>query len=195
MDTFEEPDADNAFDSGKVAFLRSWDSSYANAMSSESAIADPAKVGVMPLPASRGQRRAGWSVIGGWDIFVNPRTRNLRADLTFASWMAGIQAQRILATQYSQIPSVTSVRADPAVIRADPVLQAAANAQLVSRPSETPGYQKVTEAIHTHIHAALPGQSSEGHHDPCLELIGAAHAIDPHVHGTLRCARPAASHG
>lgn len=187
IDTFEEPQADHAFDSGHAAFLRSWDSSYTNAMSTTSATAaHPGMVGVEPPPTFQGQQGPGWSVIGGWSLFINPRTRHLRADLTFVTWMAGVQAQRILASQYFQIPTNDSVRTDPLITRMSPVLKAAASTKLVSRPSATTDYQKITTAIYQNIYAALPGPSSAGL-NPCLALLRAARAIDPDVHGTLTC--------
>jgi multiple sugar transport system substrate-binding protein len=185
-DTFEEPDADNAFDSGHAAFLRSWDFSYANALSSTSAIAAPQQVGVEPPPAFQGQHGPGWSVLGGWSLFVNPQTRHLRADLTFVTWMASVQAQRILATQYQEIPTVASVRADPAIVAGSPVLQAAARTRLVSRPSATPDYQRITDAVHGGVYGALPDASTAGQ-DPCRALLAAARQIDPRARGTLRC--------
>ncbi len=191
---FQETDTDNAFDSGKAAFMRGWPSAYANAMSTQSAVADPAKVGVMPPPAFRGQRGPGWSVLGGWAIYVNPHSRYLRAGLTFAAWMAGTQAQRIIATQYSQIPGNAQVRRDPAVIATNPVLRAAAGTRLVSRPAMTPGYPRISRAIHAGIHAALPGQFSAAALSPCQALVRAAHEINPRVHGTLRCTATAGGH-
>ncbi len=186
IDTFEEPQADHAFDTGHAAFLRSWDSSYANAMSTTSATAHPGRVGIEPPPTFQGQQGPGFSVIGGWSLFINPHTQNLRADLTFVTWMAGVQAQRILASQYFQIPTNDSVRTDTSITRLSPVLKAAADTKLVGRPSATIDYQKITTAIHRNIYAALPGPSSAGLR-PCLALRRAALAIDPHIHGTLRC--------
>jgi multiple sugar transport system substrate-binding protein len=186
-DTFEEHDADEAFDSGNAAFLRSWGSSYADALSATSAIADPRKIGVEPLPAFQGQQQPGWSALGGWSLFVNPHTRNLRADLTFVTWMASVQAQRILATQYQEIPTVASVRTDPTVIAGSPVLKAAAQTNLVSRPSAMADYQKITDAVHGAIYAALPGPLSSAGENPCRALVDAARQIDPRVHGTLHC--------
>jgi multiple sugar transport system substrate-binding protein len=192
--TFEEHEANDAFDSGHAAFLRGWDASYTTAMSPGSVVADPSKVGVEPPPTFQGQQGPGWSVIGGWDLYINPHTRNLRADLTFITWMTGAAAQRILATQYGEIPANAAVAQDPAVRRSNPVLRAAARTRLVSRPSSTIDYQKITEAIHAGIHSALPSQSSPGT-DPCLALTGAARLIDPRVHDALPCASPAANRG
>jgi multiple sugar transport system substrate-binding protein len=185
--SFEEPQGDSAFDSGKAAFLRSWDSSYANAMSATSAVADPDKVGVVPPPAFEGQQGTGFSVIGGWNLFINPHSRNLTADLTFLRWIAGPQAQRILATQFSEIPSNYAVRTDPNVTSGNPILAAAAQTRLISRPSSAPGYGALSQRIFTAIHAALPAGPNARTADPCTTLLNLAAGIDAAVRGTLNC--------
>ncbi len=192
VDTYEEPQGDTAFDSGQAAFLRSWDSSYANAMSATSAIADPEKVGVMPPPTFAGQQGTGFSVVGGWNLFVNPHTRNRDADLTFLRWMAGPQAQRILATQFSEIPGNYAVRTSPSVTSGNPVPAAAARTRLISRPSSNPDYDALSQIIYSSIHQALPGPKTTGA-DPCTTLLAAARKIDPAAHGTLTCPGPGGS--
>jgi multiple sugar transport system substrate-binding protein len=191
VDTFEETDADIAFDSGQAAFMRGWDASYSDAISAASSLhAD--QVGVELPPAFQPDSGPGWSTLGGWGLFVNPHTRNLQAALTFVKWMAGPQAQWILATQYSLIPANVSVRDNPAAIARSPVLQAAAHARVVARPSDTVDYPQVSEAIHANIHAALPGPGSAGE-NPCTALVRAARALDPGATGRLQC--PAAATG
>jgi multiple sugar transport system substrate-binding protein len=138
-DTFQETNADAAFDSGDAAFMRGWDESYSAALGAGSRIATPRDVGVEPPPTFAGERSPGSSMIGGWGIYVNPHSRHRSNDITFATWMARVQAQRILAGQYSQIPSNRSVRKDKAVIAYSPVLQAAANTRLLPRPATPPG--------------------------------------------------------
>lgn len=184
---YEEPQADSAFDSGNAAFLRSWDSSYANAISAMSVIHDPQQVGVMPPPAFEGQKGPGFSVIGGWNLFINPHSRNLTADLTFLRWMAGPQAQRILATQFSEIPSNYAVGSDPSVTVDNPVLNAAAHTQRISRPSSAPGYGALSRTVFTAIHTALPAKPNAPAADPCAALLSAATKIDSTVRSTLPC--------
>ncbi|HXR73623.1 extracellular solute-binding protein [Actinocrinis sp.] len=184
---YEEPQADSAFDNGTAAFLRSWDSSYANAISATSVIHDPAQVGVMPLPTFAGQQGVGFSVIGGWNLFVNPHSRNLTADLTFLRWMAGPQAQRILATQFSEIPSNYAVRTDPSVTLNNPVLAAATRTRLISRPSSAPGYGRLSPTIYLTLHKALPAKPNAHAADPCTTLLSAATQIDSTVRSTLPC--------
>ncbi len=188
VSTFEEPQGDSAFDSGQAAFLRSWDSSYANAMSVTSKVADPAKVGVIAPPTFQGRRGTGFSAIGGWNLFVNPRSRNLDADLTFVRWMAGPQAQRILATQFSEIPSNYAVRTSPDVTSGNAVLAAAAHTRPVSRPSSIPDYNALSQIIYSAIHAALPAGPQSAAAEPCTTLLNAARRIDPGVNSTLPCA-------
>lgn len=183
----EEPQSDTAFDTGQAAFLRSWDSSYANAMSATSKVADPADVGVIAPPTFAGQRGVGYSVIGGWNLFVNPHSRDLRADLTFVQWMAGEQAQRILATQFSEIPADYAVRSSPTVSTGNPILTAAALTRQISRPSSTTDYGRLSSVIFSAIHQALPAAPGAAVPKPCEALLAAARAIDPAVHSTLPC--------
>ena len=183
----EEAQTDKLFDGGQVAFLRSWDSSYANALGSGSRIADPGDVGVELPPTFQDETGPGFSAFGGWSLFVNPHSRNPDAALTFVKWMTGVQAQRILATQFSSIPANVQVLGQFTTRNpsSGPVLSIAANAKLVDRPSQSPNYAHVvSSAIYTNINKVLfesPGV------DPCRALIDAAHAIDPTARGTLTC--------
>jgi multiple sugar transport system substrate-binding protein len=162
VDTFQEQTANNAFDSGQAAFMRGWDSAYADATSLASTL-KPSQVGVELPPTFQGQRGPGWSALGGWGLFINPHTKNLTAALTFIKWMAGPQAQWILATHYSEIPANLGVQDDPAVRAKNPVLDVAAtDKQVVSRPAAEADYPLISQAIHACINAALPSAASKG---------------------------------
>jgi multiple sugar transport system substrate-binding protein len=184
VDTFEETDTDSAFDSGHAAFMRGWDSAYANATSGANALS-PDQVGVEAPPTFQGQSGVGWSTLGGWGLFINPRTRNLRAALTFVQWMAGRQAQWILATQYSEIPANASVRNDPVVFNRNPVLQAAASTRVVLRPEMTDNYARLSAVIYNQVNAALRTPKSAA--SACVALLGAARQLDHSVVGGLSC--------
>jgi multiple sugar transport system substrate-binding protein len=184
VDTFEETNTDSAFDTGHAAFMRGWDSAYANATSGANALS-PDQVGVEAPPTFQGQSGVGWSTLGGWGLFINPRTRNLRAALTFVQWMAGRQAQWILATQYSEIPANASVRNDPTVLNRSPVLHAAASTRVVLRPSMTDNYARLSAVIYDHVNAALRTPNSAA--SACLALLGAARQLAPSVVGRRSC--------
>ena len=108
--TFQESQAMNTFAAGNAAFLRNWDYAYSDATTPATGTLKTSQVGVEPMPAFAGQPTPGFSNIGGWNMYINPHSKNINADLTFIKWMAGTTAQGILATKYSEIPTTTAVR-------------------------------------------------------------------------------------
>ena len=157
--TFQEPQVDAVFNDGQAAFMRNWDYAYsaANTPSTSSVVG---KVGVEPMPAFAGQPTPGYSNIGGWNMYINPHSKNIAADLTFIQWLSSVQAQTILATEFSEIPTVQSVRTSAAVVALNPVLAIVGKTKLVPRPAGTPNYPALSTAIYTNINAALSGSTS-----------------------------------
>ena len=157
--TFEEPQAMSAFADGDAAFLRNWDYAYsdANTPSTSSVVG---KVGVEPMPTFAGQPTPGYSNIGGWNLYINPHSKNIAADLDFIKFMASPTAQTILATEFSEIPTTTVVRDSPTVIAENPVLAIVGETKLVPRPAGTPNYPALSTAIYTNVNAALSGSVS-----------------------------------
>jgi multiple sugar transport system substrate-binding protein len=155
--TFQEPQTTAIFDAGNAAFMRMWDSAYAQAESpTTSKVAG--KVGVEPLPTFAGQPKPGYSTVGGWNLYINPHSKNVKADLTFIKFMTSSQAQTILSTY--TIPTVQSVRTSKAVTSKSPVLAIIGKTKLIDRPSFSPNYPKVSSAVYTNINAALSGTTS-----------------------------------
>ncbi len=150
--TFEEPDVTRLFDSAQAAFARQWGSAYVTAMTSPVS----ADVRVAPLPTFAGRPDVHYSTFGGHNLFVNPHTHSLDAALKFVQWLTGVQAQRILATQYSVIPANDAVWSAPGVSSSSPVFAAAGHTTPVSRPN-TPAYTAVSSAIFTNVNAAVVG--------------------------------------
>jgi multiple sugar transport system substrate-binding protein len=156
--TFQQDQAMSTFASGQAAFLRNWDYAYAD--SQVAGTPTVGKVGVAPLPTFQGQSAPGYSNIGGWNLYINPHSKNVAADLTFIKFMASTQAQDVLAEQYSEIPTVESVRTSPAVLAKNPVLATAPKTKLIPRPAGTPNYPQLSTAIYTNVNAALAGSVS-----------------------------------
>ena len=157
--TFQEPQAMNTFAAGDAAFLRNWDYAYAsaNTPATSKVVGD---VGVEPMPTFAGQPAPGYSNIGGWNLYINPHSKNIAADLTFIKFMASPTAQTILATEFSEIPTTTVVRDSPQVIALNPVLAIVGKTKLVPRPAGTPNYPQLSDAIYTNVNAALTGSVS-----------------------------------
>ncbi|MGH3168625.1 MAG: extracellular solute-binding protein, partial [Trebonia sp.] len=158
--TMQEPQAMAAFATGQAAFLRNWDYAYSYAQTKSSPSSVVGKVGVAPLPTFAGETYPGTSNIGGWNLYINPHSKNIAADVTFIKWMTSAPAQTILATQFSEIPTITSVRTAPAVVAKNPVLATVPKTRLIPRPAQTPQYAKVSQAIYTNVNSVLSGSTS-----------------------------------
>jgi multiple sugar transport system substrate-binding protein len=156
--TYQETQAMNTFSAGQSLFLRNWDYAYSTSQASGSSVIG--KVGVTPMPTFSAKSTPGYSNIGGWNLYMNPHSKNQAADLTFIKWMTGSTAQKVLATQFSLIPTNQSVRTSPAVKSANPVLAIVAKTKLIARPSQTPNYPEVSKAIYTAVNGVLSGATT-----------------------------------
>jgi len=160
VSTFQEAQSMSIFAAGNAGFLRNWDYAYSNATTPATGKLTASQVGVEPMPAFAGQPTPGYSNIGGWNMYINPHSKNINVDLTFIKWLASDQAQTILATKYSEIPTTNSVRNSPAVKSLNPVLAIISQTKLVPRPAGTPNYPALSTAIYTNVNAALAGSTS-----------------------------------
>jgi multiple sugar transport system substrate-binding protein len=160
VSTFQEAQAMNIFGAGNAAFLRNWDYAYSNATTPATGKLTTSQVGVEPMPAFAGQPTPGYSNIGGWNMYINPHSKNINVDLTFIKWLASDQAQTILATKYSEIPTTNSVRNSAQVKALNPVLAIISQTKLVPRPAGTPNYPALSTAIYTNVNAVLAGSQS-----------------------------------
>jgi multiple sugar transport system substrate-binding protein len=171
--TFQEAQSMSAFATGQAAFLRNWDYGWSYSQTASSPSSVVGKVGVTPLPSFTGQPSPGTSNIGGWNLYINPHSKNVAADVTFIKWMTSPAAQTILGTEFSEIPTVQSVRNSAAVKAKNPVLAIVGQTRLIPRPAQTPQYAKVSQAIYTNINSMLSGSTS-----PSSALSAASSQID-----------------
>jgi multiple sugar transport system substrate-binding protein len=159
--TFQEPQAMNTFASGQAVFLRNWDYAYTDSITaSDGGKLTASQVGVVPLPTFSGQPTPGYSNIGGWNMYVNPHSKHLGADLTFIQWLSSTAAQDILSQKYGFISTVAAVRSAPATIAANPVFAIVPNTKLVPRPAGTPDYPALSTAIYQNVNGALAGSAT-----------------------------------
>lgn len=153
--TFAEEQAMTAFSGGQAAFLRNW--SYAwGAANSPGGSSVAGKVGAVLRPGFEGTGRRGLSTLGGWQNYVNPHTRNLGAAVAFARWVAGEEAQTIMATTSPYTPPRSSVLSDPEVTGQDnPTFGLSADARFVVRPSQSPRYPQISKAVYTGVNPVI----------------------------------------
>jgi multiple sugar transport system substrate-binding protein len=159
--TFQEPQAMNTFGGGNAVFIRNWDYAYSTSITpADGGKLTASQVGVEPLPTFAGQPTPGYSNIGGWNMYINPHSKHLGADLTFIQWLSSTAGQDILSQKYGFISTLTAVRSSPAVVSSNPVFAIVPKTKLVPRPAGTPQYPALSTAIYTNVNAALAGSSS-----------------------------------
>jgi multiple sugar transport system substrate-binding protein len=159
--TFQEPQAMNTFGGGNAAFLRNWDYAYSAATTASSGgKLTASQVGVAPLPTFAGESQPGYSNIGGWNMYINPHSKNIGADATFLQWLSGTTAQDILSERYGFISTVTAVRNSAAVKASNPVFAVVPTTRLTPRPAGTPQYPALSTAIYQNVNGALAGSTS-----------------------------------
>ncbi len=159
VDTFEETQANDAFDNGQAAFLRNWDYAYSTAQGTGSKVIG--HVGVVPLPTFAGQPYPGYSNIGGWNLYINPHSKNVAADLDFINFITGTVAQTIEAKPpWSEIPTNAAVRGNPAIKALNAPFAVLSKTKLVPRPAQNPNYPQISQAIYTNFNSALAGSAS-----------------------------------
>ncbi|KIL42502.1 hypothetical protein SD70_01015 [Gordoniibacillus kamchatkensis] len=153
--TFHENEAMDAFNAGAAAFLRNWDYAWFSANDPRSSkVVD--KVGVMTLPKFEGGEK-GFATIGGYNLQVNPHTKNLAASLAFIDFLTGEEAQSLLATKYSIVPTNKAVQNNPDVKKVSPVTNIVSEVNFISRPAKTSQYAQVSSAIYTNLNKILTG--------------------------------------
>ena len=159
VDTFQEPQAMTAFADGQAAFMRNWDYAFSTSQAKGSKVIG--KVGVAPLPTFAGRPYPGYSTIGGWNLYINPHSTHVQADLTFINFITGVQAQTIEARPpFSEIPTNQAVRTNPAIKHLNPPFAVLAQTKLISRPAQTPNYPKISQAIYANANSAISGSTS-----------------------------------
>jgi len=161
ISTFQEPQAMAVFQTGQSAFLRNWDYAYSASISpAAGGKLTASQVGVEPMPTFAGEPTPGYSNIGGWNMYINPHSKNTAADLTFIKFLASPTAQTILAADYGEIPTTLAVRDAATTAALNPVFAIVSKTKLVPRPAGTPNYPALSTAIYTNVNAALAGSTS-----------------------------------
>jgi len=155
--TYMEPETDQAWTTGKYAFMRNWTYAYAADNKSPSKVAGKYKVA--PLPSFEGGGKAG--ILGGHNSVISVYTKNPGLALKFADFSASLQWQKESLLKFSLAAVIPSVYSQPDVKKAIPyaseLLQALSQAK--ARPV-SPVYPQISQAIYTNVNNALAGRAS-----------------------------------
>jgi len=163
--TWQEEESREAFQSGKLMFLRNWPYVYNHLVNDpDSKVKD--KFGIAPLPGLNGP---GKSSLGGHSAAISEFSDAKGTALNFLKFIIGDTAQGIFLNVGSLAPVRASLYSDPANIKKFPylpVLQKSINTA-IPRPV-SPFYPAITQGIEQNVYAALKGSMSV---DQCVQNI------------------------
>jgi multiple sugar transport system substrate-binding protein len=153
--TYKEEESRRAFESGNATFMRNWP--YAYALGKDSNLAD--KFDIATFPGFAGKEPAG--VVGGYNLGISAYSKNPEGSLAFIDFATKPDQQKIMATEASLPPTVSSVYDDPAVKKAMPFADQLRTAieQAKARPP-SPVYPQISEAVYDNVYACLQGDMS-----------------------------------
>ena len=151
-------DAENAWSSGKVAFLRGWASDY-SLISVHKPPANATDFGVTSVPGGR-DGRAG--VLGGNGLAVSRFSAHPREAMELIRYLRRRDAQFLRATEHSQPSKDFELYELPAVLQLYPQLTQLrqGGGGVVARPSIAAGqkYEEVSRAYIGTLHSVLTGE-------------------------------------
>jgi multiple sugar transport system substrate-binding protein len=153
--TFQEELSRQAFQSGKLLFLRNWPYVY-NLATTEGSSAVKDKLGIAPIPGASGP---GASSLGGHNLAISVYSKNKATALDFLKFMTSEETEKFYATQGSLAPVLGSLYTDAALVKKLPYLPVLKTSieNAVPRPV-TPFYPAVTKAIQENAYSAIKGE-------------------------------------
>jgi multiple sugar transport system substrate-binding protein len=155
--TYQEEQGRQAFEAGKLLFLRNWPYVYSLAKTDGSSVVKDT-FAVAPLPGIDGP---GASSLGGHNIAVSSYSKHKQTAVDFAKFMESDEIQRFYVTQASNAPVLESLYDDADLNKQLPYLSTLKTSiqNAVPRPV-SPFYPAITKAIEDNSFAALKGEKS-----------------------------------
>ncbi|WP_432171351.1 ABC transporter substrate-binding protein [Streptomyces sp. 1222.5] len=154
--TYKEEESKQAFQDGKLLFLRNWPYAYAVASARGSKVAG--KIGAVPLPGPDGP---GKSVLGGSNLAVNSHARHPDSAARLISYLTSAPVQRQVLTRGALPPVRAALYQDPALIRQFPYLPTLRTAVIHAEPRpKSAHYDQVSLAVQAVVQDALSGRET-----------------------------------
>lgn len=155
--TYTEEEGREAFQSGKLLFLRNWP--YVHGLAAKEASSKvKGKFDVAPLPGLDG---VGASTLGGHNTAISAYSDHKATAIDFVNFLASEEIQHEYLDKGSLAPIRADVYEDAALIKKYPYLPTLLTSieNAVPRPI-TPFYPAVTKAIQDNAYAALKGEKT-----------------------------------
>ena len=155
--TYKEEESRQAFQDGKLLFLRNWPYVYNLAVSEGSS-----KVkNVLGMTALPGKSGPGASSLGGHSAGMSVYSKNKATALDFLKFLTTEETQKFFATQGSLAPVLSKLYEDKDLVAKLPYLPVLKTSieNAVPRPV-TPFYPAVTKAIQDNAYSAIKGEKA-----------------------------------
>ncbi|MFE2266794.1 ABC transporter substrate-binding protein [Streptomyces griseosporeus] len=154
--TYKEEESKQAFQDGRLLFLRNWPYAYAVASAPGSKVAG--KIGVVPLPGPDGP---GTSVLGGSNLAVSSHSRHPESAARLIAYLTSEPVQRQVLTRGALPPVRAALYDDPGLIRRFPYLPTLRESVLNAAPRpKSPRYDQVSLAVQAVVHDAMTGHET-----------------------------------
>ncbi|GGW85416.1 ABC transporter substrate-binding protein [Streptomyces lomondensis] len=154
--TYKEEESKQAFQDGRLLFLRNWPYAYVGASAPGSKVAG--KVGAVPLPGPDGP---GTSVLGGSNLAVSAHARHPDSAARLIAYLTSERVQRQVLTRGALPPVRADLYADPALIRRFPYLPTLRESVLAAEPRpKSPHYDQVSLVVQAAVQDAMTGRQT-----------------------------------
>ncbi len=153
--TYQEEQGRQAFEAGKLLFLRNWPYVY-NLAKTDGSSTVKDTMGIAPLPGNGSG--PGASSLGGHNAAISVYSQHKATAHDFIAFLESSETQKFFATQGSLAPVIASVYADPTLVQKLPYLPVLLKSikSAVPRPV-SPFYPAVTTAVQDNAYAAIKG--------------------------------------
>ncbi|NUH40206.1 ABC transporter substrate-binding protein [Streptomyces samsunensis] len=161
--TYQEENGRQAFQSGKVIFMRNWPYVWDLANKTDGSSKVTGKFDVAPLP---GLDSTGSSTLGGYNLAVSSFTKHKTTARDFITYLTSDRSERANLLAASTAPTRTALYQDPALQKKFPYLAGLKKSldTAVARPQAV-RYGDVSAAIQDAVYPVLSGRT-----DPATAL-------------------------
>ncbi|TXS45452.1 ABC transporter substrate-binding protein [Streptomyces sp. uw30] len=154
--TYKEEESKQAFQDGRLLFLRNWPYAYVGASAKGSPVAG--KIGAVPLPGPDGP---GTSVLGGSNLAVSAHTEHPDSAARLLAYLTSERVQRQVLTRGALPPVRADLYEDPELIREFPYLPTLRESVLTAAPRpKSPRYDQVSLVVQAVVRDAMTGRET-----------------------------------
>ncbi|MFF0738420.1 ABC transporter substrate-binding protein [Streptomyces chartreusis] len=154
--TYKEEESKQAFQDGRLLFLRNWPYAYVGASAAGSPVAG--KIGAVPLPGPDGP---GTSVLGGSNLAVSTHARHPDSAARLLAYLTSERVQRQVLTRGALPPVRADLYEDPALVREFPYLPTLRESVRTAAPRpKSPRYDQVSLVVQAVVHDAMTGRET-----------------------------------